>query len=73
VSVRAAVGQLTFTKSWPELGEVARYLNDGTPRMPARPFFGYREIDLEHVRTLMRAYIIPQGGVFGTVRGWFGR
>lgn len=61
VIVQAGPGKLSFLKSYPSLGEIARYLNDGTRKMAARPFMGYREIDLEWIRNQMRSYVIPTG------------
>jgi hypothetical protein len=61
ISVNAGPQRLSFTKSYPSLGPIAEYLDQGTPRMAARPFFEFRAIDLEFIRNEMRAYIIPQG------------
>lgn len=60
VSVIAAMSRLTFTGSWPGLDWV-QYHADGTKRMPRRDPFGFRQRDLDKVRTMVREYIMKDG------------
>lgn len=71
VNIITGVGRLEITKSYPTLGRIADYLDEGTPRMPARPFKEFREVDREWIRGQMKAYT-RGGGVRGFVGRLFG-
>lgn len=57
VEIRTGGGSLTFTGSWPDQPWM-EYHHTGTPRMPKRDPYGFREQDLERVRALLRAHIV---------------
>lgn len=57
VDVRTDRGTLTFAASWPDQPWM-EYHHTGTPRMPKRDPYGFREQDLERVRALLREHIM---------------
>lgn len=59
VDVRTGDGSLTFTASWPDQPWM-EYHHTGTPRMPKRDPYGFREVDLEAVRALLREHIMKR-------------
>lgn len=57
VDVRAGVGRLSITGSWPELPWV-EYHHTGGKRLPRRDPFGWREKDLEACRMLLGEHVL---------------
>jgi hypothetical protein len=74
ISVRAGVGQLSFTQSWPNTFWI-EYHRTPTYNRPARDPFGYRQIDINDIKEMMGAYITqrPAKGTNSSVpqRRWW--
>jgi hypothetical protein len=70
VWVRAGVGQLSFTKSWPDAPWVEHHVT-GTPKMPARDPSGVRPGAMDEIRAMLKGHV-KDGDASGR-RGWWGR
>jgi hypothetical protein len=64
LDIQAGVGRLSFAASWPGQPWMI-YHHTGTPRMPRRDPYGFRQQDLDLIRPMMSQYILK--------KGWFGR
>ena len=64
VDVQAGPGRLTFTGGWPGLGWPEYHVNPWRTR-PARDPYGWRRVDLEDCRELMRDHVVRRRfGIF---------
>ena len=56
VDIRAGEGQLSFIAGWPGVSWMEHH-HTGTPRMPRRDPYGFRQRDLDAVRALLKAHM----------------
>ena len=71
VDVHAGVGKLTFIAGWPNLAWPEWHVH-ATRNRPARDPYGFRRIDLEDIRELMRGYVLkkPLASKFSKWQFW---